>query len=122
MQTKVDECVAKVSVNMDQNTWDYSKNGEDWPIKFPACGSKQQSPVNLLTPISKYGKLYSVFDATTDMLKFEYWNQKDTLIKFDEDDKNIKIKISNEGLYSGFESKIGQDVLSAPIKWTASEI
>lgn len=35
--------------------FDYSQQGADWPEKFPDCARPQQSPINLLDPISSYG-------------------------------------------------------------------
>jgi len=33
----------------------YALLGADWGIKYPACNREQQSPINLIDSISKYG-------------------------------------------------------------------
>lgn len=30
-------------------TYDYKENGADWPLKYPECGKKNQSPIDLKT-------------------------------------------------------------------------
>ena len=31
------------------HSWNYKLNGSDWPKLFPACGEKNQSPIDLMT-------------------------------------------------------------------------
>ena len=52
--------------------FDYSQQGADWPKKFPECARSQQSPINLLDPISSYGQAYSLIDAELDALTKTY--------------------------------------------------
>lgn len=50
-----------------QGKWTYGTDlGLNWPSQFPQCGGPQQSPINLLSPISDYGQTYNVYDAAVD--------------------------------------------------------
>ena len=61
--------------------FDYTQQGADWPKKFPECARSQQSPINLLDPISSYGQAYSLMDAELDALTKTYGVAEKVLLK-----------------------------------------
>ena len=64
---------ANEEANATISYYNYDLHGADWPEAFPACGSLEfQSPINLLPPITKYGKSYKILSAAVDSTKPEY--------------------------------------------------
>ena len=57
-RTEIEKCTSEESEVKNETTepkFNYDQHGADWPDLFPACGNEQQSPINLLSPITKYG-------------------------------------------------------------------
>ena len=51
--------------------FDYKTNGSDWPAAYPACGGKNQSPINLSTSPTAG---YRMYDAAEDNFIKNYSN------------------------------------------------
>jgi len=52
--------------------YSYDDHGDDWLADYPSCGESFQSPINLLNPISEYGKSYMFYDYKDDKAKLTY--------------------------------------------------
>jgi hypothetical protein len=38
---------AKFNFSNAEEPWNYKKNGDDWPLKYPNCSGPTQSPIDL---------------------------------------------------------------------------
>ena len=48
--------------------------GADWPERYPECDTDQQSPIDLLSPITAYGQSYDIYDVAIDKVALQYWD------------------------------------------------
>ena len=56
--------------------------GADWAEKYPDCGLPQQSPINLLDPVTEFGRAYEIHDPEDDQTFSEYSDLGPTTIDF----------------------------------------
>ena len=83
--------------------WNYDKQGADWAEKYPDCGLPQQSPINLLDPVTEYGRAYEIHAAAADEHAPTYSDLGATPIDFDTQKYTIEVSFG-EGGSSGFAS------------------
>jgi hypothetical protein len=102
--------------------FNYEVQGDDWPKKFYFCGQPQQSPINLLTPVSKYGTQYNIYSPLVDNPKRDYKDMFETFIKFNPLFYSFEIKIDHSQGYSGFRTKLGKALFSSKDQWDGYEI
>ena len=102
--------------------WDYAQNGSNWGKDYPECTRGQQSPINLLDAVSKYGQSYDIYKSATDVLQSTYGLVKQIAIQSDTDSQSIKLDLSSNKQYQGFTSQTGKSALSAPASFKASHI
>ena len=100
--------------------WDYKQTGADWPAKYPDCALPQQSPINLLTPLTKYGRAYDIYDSAEDGTVPSYGDLAAAVVGFHPVRYTVTVPIKTSG-YSGFKSMVGKDILGGPEQWEAAE-
>mmetsp|Transcript_26248 Transcript_26248/g.40063 ORF Transcript_26248/g.40063 Transcript_26248/m.40063 type:complete len:206 (+) Transcript_26248:847-1464(+) len=106
---------------VSSNTFNYDLKGSDWPDRYPDCAMEQQSPINLLTPKTKYGQSYEIFDFEDDLLVQEYWDLEDILIEFHKEMYSVEVYIDHSNGYSGFSSTLGKTLFGAQTQWDSFE-
>jgi carbonic anhydrase len=82
----------------------------------------QQSPINLLSPVSKYGIQYVIQSGDKDAPSTDYKDMDKTEVKFNPLFYSFEIKVDHSKGYSGFKSKLGETLFDSKYQWDGYEI
>lgn len=63
--------------------WNYDEHGADWVNIYPDCALPQQSPINLIDPVTEYGKSYEIHPSEDDSTVKKYNDLEQTSVIFD---------------------------------------
>ena len=114
----VDESLLNRERNKD---WNYDLHGADWAEKYPDCGLPQQSPINLLDPVTEFGRAYEIHPFEEDEHRADYVDLGPTAIEFNPQYYTIEVPIALAAGQAGFESKMGSEIFGGPGSWEGSE-
>jgi hypothetical protein len=80
---EVKEVVEEKAKLVRNSEWNYDEHGADWPAGYPDCGLPQQSPINLIDPVTEFGKAYEIHPSEDDATKSNYKDLEETNVYFD---------------------------------------